>query len=213
MREFSPEAFLQLRQSLLFFLNERVTVGDISVHHSVLFHNEHRYWYFFNRLVKEGLVIVADFLSSPSKVGHFPPSKYSSNGKHAHSLSAAHAKRSPMTRASVVLQCSPKFVFQLSWWHKRQLDDNQWRYGAHAIHLCCHIRVKNLSERVCWLNSRWGTGSGTGCRRNEAVRVLGIEKWLYTHWTSAKFSCWHVALFESAWKRLCTPLDMIIYTL
>ena len=73
----SCKAYSQLRRHLPLSLNEHVTLGEIPLHHSALFGNEHRYSYYSNRLVKGGLITISDLLHSPWKLGLVPPSFHS----------------------------------------------------------------------------------------------------------------------------------------
>ena len=107
----SCKAWSQLRRLLPMSVNEHVTVGDIPLHYSALFVNEHGYSYFSNRLVQEGLVVLSDLLQSPWKLGLLPPSFHSSFSSHTQTLATAPADPSPIQWASVILQNSPKSFF------------------------------------------------------------------------------------------------------
>ena len=94
-------------------VNEHVNVGDVPLHHNVLFVNEHRYSYYSNCLVEEGLVVLLDLLQSPWKLGLVPPSFHSSYSSHTQTLAVAHADPSLFQWASVILQNSPKAFFPI----------------------------------------------------------------------------------------------------
>ena len=109
----SCKAYSQLRRHLPLSLNEHMTAGDIPLHQSAMFRNEQGYWYYSNRLVKEGFGTVDDLLHSPWQLGLIPPSALSSYSQHSQTISTADSNSSSIWWASIILQGSPRTLFPI----------------------------------------------------------------------------------------------------